>query len=249
MGCYSQWQSMERREMKHTFAFIVLLLTTMSMMAQTEPEYRLELGAGAGLVTYEGDYNDNLLRGMKPMGEIVAKYKLNPRMAWAMSVGYAKLSGTSAKANTWYPATAASQAEYSTSLIDVVIRYEYNFLPFGTGHEYYGAKPFTPFIAIGLGVTYANADATLSGQHYKHSKAAGQLPLGIGVKYKAGNRWNLAAEWSMHFTGNDLLDGVEDPYGIKSSGLFKNTDCYSAFTVTLTYDLWAKCRTCHNDRE
>ena len=46
-----------------------------------------------------------------------------------------------------------------------------------------------------------------------------------------------------------MLDGVKDPYGIKSSGLFKNTDCYSQLRVSLTYDLWAKCKTCHNDRD
>jgi hypothetical protein len=53
----------------------------------------------------------------------------------------------------------------------------------------------------------------------------------------------------MHFTTSDRLDGVKDPYGIESSGLFKNTDCYSTLQVTLTYDLWAKCKTCNNDRD
>jgi hypothetical protein len=53
----------------------------------------------------------------------------------------------------------------------------------------------------------------------------------------------------IHFTGSDKLDGVTDPYGIKSSGLFKNTDSYSTLLVTLSYDIWAKCKTCHNDRD
>jgi site-specific recombinase XerD len=44
-------------------------------------------------------------------------------------------------------------------------------------------------------------------------------------------------------------DGVKDPYGVKSSGLFKNTDCYSVVQVALTYDIWAKCKTCNNDRD
>jgi hypothetical protein len=75
------------------------------------------------------------------------------------------------------------------------------------------------------------------------------VPLGGGVKYKIGDRLNLAVEWTMHFTNSDKLDGVEDPYGIKSSGLFKNTDCYSQLRMTVTYDFWAKCKTCHNDRD
>ena len=75
------------------------------------------------------------------------------------------------------------------------------------------------------------------------------MPIGVGVKYKLGDRLNLTAEWMMHFSGSDKLDGMKDPYGIKSSGPFKNTDCYSTLQLSLTYDLWTKCKTCHNDRD
>ena len=73
------------------------------------------------------------------------------------------------------------------------------------------------------------------------------VPIG-GVKYKVASRVNMALEWTMHFTTSDKLDGISDPYGIKSSGMFKNTDCYSYLRLSVSYDLWAKCRTCHNDR-
>jgi hypothetical protein len=140
-------------------------------------------------------------------------------------------------------------ADFNTSLVDVSVRYEYNFWPFGTGREYYGAKKLTPFIALGLGASIANAKLTQDGIQTKSSSVAGQLPIGLGVKYKMGARLNLAVEWMMHFTAGDKLDGIKDPYGIESSGLFKNTDCYSMLGLTLTYDLWAKCKTCHNDRD
>lgn len=51
----------------------------------------------------------------------------------------------------------------------------------------------------------------------------------------------------MHLTQSDWLDGVKDPYYIKSSGLFKNTDCYSTLLVTLTYSFWPKCSTCNKE--
>ena len=60
-------------------------------------------------------------------------------------------------------------------------------------------------------------------------------------------RVNVGVEWTMHFSLSDKLDGVADPYGIESSGLFKNTDCYSALLVTLSYSFSAKCRTCNKD--
>jgi hypothetical protein len=226
--------------MKLIAALIGLLFLTTAVRAQDEPEYRLELGAGAGLMSYEGDFGGSILKGARPMGELVAKYKPNPRMAWGMNVALGTLKGSSTNSDTYYPGIAEQPVSFKTTVVDVAVRYEYNFWPFGTGREYRGAQRLTPFIAIGLGLTFAKADKSV---------AAGQMPIGLGVKYKLADRWNLTGEWTMHFTGSDRLDSVVDPYGIKSTGLFKNTDCYSVLCVTVAYDLWAKCRTCHNDRD
>ena len=40
----------------------ILLLAAVGAKAQTEPEYRLELGGGVGLLTYLGDFNTNLMK-------------------------------------------------------------------------------------------------------------------------------------------------------------------------------------------
>ena len=210
------------------------------MAAQDEPEYRMEIGGGLALTAYEGDFNGNLLRQLQPMAGAVAKYKMNPRMAWAASLRYGQLKGSSANVETWYPQLAANPIEFTSKVVDFDIRYEYNFWPFGTGREYHGAQPFTPFIALGAGIVWAKPDKQV---------VALQTPIGFGVKYKVANRVNLSAEWMMHFSGSDKIDGVKDPYGIKSTGLFKNTDCYSSLQVTTTYEFMEKCKTCHNDRD
>ena len=219
--------------------FSVLLSTiTVGLSAQADPEYRAELGGGIGLVSYQGDFNGNLFKDVQPMFTILGRYKFNPRMALAMNISIGKIKGTSRNAKTYYPLT--EEIEFNHGLVDVGFRYEYNFWPYGTGREYRGAQRLTPYIYIGLGATFVKPEKT---------EVAVNLPVGAGVKYKVGERVNLALEWTMHFTGSDMLDGVKDPYGIKSSGLFKNTDCYSHLRMSLTYDLWAKCKTCHNDRD
>jgi len=225
---------------KSVLIILGLWLTLTGLHAQDEPEYRMALGGGAGLVAYEGDFNGHLLKGLQPMGALTAKYRLNPRMTWAANLGIGRLKGSSANADTWYPSLASSGLTFSTMLTYVDLRYEYNFWAFGTGREYLGARPFTPFIALGGGLAFA---------HPHKSVVAFQMPIGLGVKYKLADRLNLSAEWMMHFSGSDQLDGIADPYGIKSSGLFKNTDCFSTLQVTLTYDVWAKCKTCNNDRD
>jgi hypothetical protein len=220
-----------------SFVICHLSLST-SATAQTEPEYRLELGAGVGMVTYLGDFNSQLLKNPQPMFSLLAKYKPSPRSAIAASVGYGTLKGSSANEPTYYP--DVKDYSFKTNIVDVGVRMEYNFWPFGTGQEYRGAQRLTPYILIGIGAVIAKPDKTEVGI---------SVPIGGGIKYKAGQRWNMALEWAMHFSGNDRLDGKEDPYGIKRSGLFKNTDCYSQLRLSLTYDLWAKCKVCHNDRD
>ena len=220
------------------FSFLILFASP--AFAQDDPEYRMEVGGAIGLAAYQGDFGGALFKQMQPMGSLVAKYKMNPRMAWAANLGFGKLKGRSDATPTWYPDYADAPIEFSTSLTNFDVRFEYNFWAFGTGREYRGARPLAPFIAFGMGLCFANCDGTAVGF---------EMPLGFGVKYKLADRLNLTAEWTMHLTGTDKLDGVSDPYGIKSSGLFKNTDCYSLLQVALTYDIWAKCKTCHNDNE
>lgn len=219
------------------FLILPLLMVVIASFAQEDPEYKLELGGGIGTVTYLGDFNGNLTTEMQPWGTVMAKYRMNPRMSVGLSIGLGQLKGTSANVSTWYP---EGPYEFSKRVMDVSSRYEYNFWAFGTGREYRGARRLAPFIALGLSVT--SYGGTKSGM-------TANLPLGAGLKYKMGERLNLTAEWRIHFTMSDYLDDVRDPYGIESSGMFKNTDCFSVIQVSLTYDLWAKCKTCHNDRD
>ena len=214
---------------------------TLNANAQNQPEYRLEIGGGIGALTYLGDFNGNLFKEIQPMGSILAKYRFDPRMALALNMSYGQLKGSSSNAKTYYP--DITYYSFKTSLVDVGLRYEYNFWPYGTGEEYRGAKRLTPYIYIGMGMTIAKPNTTNT------TEMAMNIPLGGGVKYKIGDRLNLGVEWTIHFSTSDLLDGVKDPYGIKSSGMFKNTDCYSQLRVSVTYDLWAKCKTCHNDND
>lgn len=208
-------------------------------LAQSDYQYRMEIGAGVGVVTYQGDLGGSLTKNMQPMASVVLRRVFNPYMALKFSAAYGKLKGSSADSNTYYPDYAASQYRFNKTLVDAGVTYEYNFWPYGTGQDYRGAKRFTPFIFAGLGATYAGGEG--------NSAFTANVPIGLGVKYKVGKRLNVALEWAEHFSMSDKLDGVKDPYGIKSSGLFKNTDCYSAIQITLTYSFMPKCRTCHNE--
>lgn len=227
--------------MRKAAAIILGLALATSAKAQTDDQYLMEVGAGVGLVAYEGDFNGSPLSGMQPMGTAILRRIFNPYMGLKLSASYGKLKGQSDNVDTYYPTYQQTTYEFDNTLVDVSLVYEYNFWPYGTGRDYRGAKRLTPYVFGGIGATYVTGGGD--------NVFTANVPIGLGVKYKLGQRLNLGLEWAMHFSLSDKLDGVEDPYAIKSSGLFKNTDCYSALQLTLTYSFMAKCRTCHNADE
>ncbi len=218
----------------------LLLASTMAAHAQWDDEYRMEIGGGVGMVSYEGDFNGNIFGNMQPMATILVRRIFNPYMGLAASLSYGTLKGDSRKVNTYYPEWQQPM-KFSHKMADLGIRYEYNFWPYGTGLDYRGAKRVTPFVFLGVGGSYVDAS--------QKKVFAANIPIGVGVKYKVATRLNLGVEWAMHFTFSDKLDGVVDPYLIKSTGAFKNRDCFSALQLTLTYSFMAKCRTCNNDKD
>lgn len=229
--------------MKKTL-YIVLTALPLSIAsvpanAQTDYEYRMEIGGGVGLMAYEGDFNGSILHNMQPSASLMLRRVINPYMDLRLAASYGKLKGSSKDVKTYMPQYQDTQYDFSTTLVDLSATYEYNFWPYGTGNDYRGAQRLTPFIFAGIGTTYAS---TPTGNVF-----TANLPLGLGIKYKVAPRLNLGIEWAMHFSLNDKLDGIADPYGIQSTGMFKNTDCFSALQLTLTYSFMPKCRTCHND--
>ncbi|RRD00293.1 DUF6089 family protein [Prevotella sp. OH937_COT-195] len=216
-----------------------VLLFSLTTWAQEDEEYRMEIGAGAGVTGYLGDFNSSLAKNIQPSATAVMRRYFNPYMGLKAQAGYGKIKGKAADAGTYYPEFDGSGYEFDNTLVNFDITYEYNFWPYGTGREYRGARPLTPFIALGLGGTFVKGK--------EKNNFTANLPLGVGVKYKIAPRLNLGIEWAMHFSLSDELDGAKDPYMVKSSGAFKNTDCYHTLQVTLTYSFMPKCRTCHND--
>lgn len=225
--------------MRKGLVTLLMLCATLTASAQQDDEYLMEIGGGVGMVAYQGDFNGKITSGMQPAGAIVWRRLLNPYMGFRVTGMMGKLKGDATRVETYYPDETTRAYSFDRSLTDVSVTYEYNFWPYGTGRDYRGAKRITPFVFGGIGATY------VSGGEKKVFTA--NVPIGLGIKYKLKERLNVGLEWSMHFSLSDELDGMADPYGIKSSGAFKNTDCYSGLMLTLTYSFKSKCRTCNND--
>lgn len=226
--------------MRKLLLVLMVLLPAARMSAQDDPQYRMEIGAGVGMVSYEGDFNGNVLKNMQPMFSALWRYNFDPYKDLRLSATYGKLKGSSKDVDTYYPVYATEEYSFNRNLLDVSLVFEYNFWPYGTGRDYRGAKRLTPYIYGGIGATSASGGGS-------KSVFTANVPIGLGVKYKLNERMNLGLDWGIHFSLSDELDGVKDPYQVKSSGMFKNTDCYSMLQLTLTYSFKAKCRTCNKE--
>lgn len=226
--------------MRKLLLMLMVLLPAARMSAQDDPQYRMEIGAGVGMVSYEGDFNGNVLKNMQPMFSALWRYNFDPYKDLRLSATYGKLKGSSKDVDTYYPDYATEEYSFNRNLLDVSLVFEYNFWPYGTGRDYRGAKRLTPYIYGGIGATSASGGGS-------KSVFTANVPIGLGVKYKLNERMNLGLDWGIRFSLSDELDGVKDPYQVKSSGMFKNTDCYSMLQLTLTYSFKAKCRTCNKE--
>lgn len=225
---------------RNLLLLMMLMLMGMKASAQDDPQYRMEIGVGVGTMAYEGDFNGNVFSQMQPMAAVVGRYNFDPYKDLRLNIGFGKIKGSSDKVDTYYPDYANSQPySFSHTLVDASLVFEYNFWPYGTGRDYRGAKRLVPYVFGGLGVTYVKGK--------DKNVFTANVPIGFGAKYKINERLNVGVDWTIHFSLSDELDGVKDPYLVKSSGAFKNTDCYSMLQVSLTYSFSAKCKTCNKE--
>lgn len=225
--------------MKYLLLLLAFAASFSASAQQDENFYRLELGAGIGMGNTFSDVKSKMGLG----AAAIARFPLNPRMAVKAQFTYSMMKGETNGVKNFYPANpdvmGNERLNYAVSdgIYDLSAIYELHFLPYGYIRDYKGNYRIVPYIQGGIGLTYGPAGKAFSPN----------IPLGIGLKYKAAPRLNLGLDWLVHFTLNDKLDGLKDPLGIKSKG-FRNKDHYSVLTLTLTYDLNPRCPTCNRDR-
>lgn len=208
------------------------IMTTYST-AQTELEYKMEIGGMAGTSTYIGDANyTGFYKNINMGGGVIARYNLNPRAALKFNVGYGGISGD--VSNVAYPDEIDREnLKFSKSLFDFGCQYEMNFWAYGTGNSYKNTHRLVPYIQLGLGFTAASGTFSIN------------IPVGFGIKYKIAPRVNVGLDWTVRLSMTDKIDGIEDPYRIKS-GFMKNKDSYCWTMVYVSYDFMPKLRKCNN---
>ena len=211
-------------------------------LAQEDAEFRMEIGGGLGSSFYLGDVNDQMYKNQRLAAKALWRYLFDHHNALKVQLTAGGIKGKGDARQDFLPSSgqggestsAAYVYDFSGTLVDLGCMYELNFWPYGYYSGYMGYKRLTPFLQLGMGMTYSSVSESV----------AMNIPLGLGLKYRLGKRVNLTFDWAVHFGLSDRLDGLKDPRGITSEA-FKNKDSYCTTMLTLTYNFAPICPNCN----
>lgn len=227
------------RYLSHTarcIAAACALVVMFGAQGQNAP-YKFDLGVELGMSGYLGEANtSNLMAHPGFDGELSFRYIGDARWAIRGIFSTFGLSGDSADMTNVLPGGATYK--FSSQVYDLSARGEFNFFAYGIGETYKRLRRWSPYLTLGVGVALASVEG--------HTYVAPTLPMGLGIKYKVAQRWNLALEFTMTKAFNDHFDGpaLAQLNGIKTA-FYKNTDWYSRLTIGISYEFGERCETCH----
>lgn len=216
-------------------AFTLTFLGTFAS-AQTAP-YKFDFGAALGMSGYIGDANtSNPFKKPGITADLRGAYIIDTRWQIRGLLSMMSLSGNTDNLKNVLPFD--ERYEFKSQVFDLSCRGEFNFFPYGIGESYKRLKRWTPFLAVGIGVSLASSNG---------NTAAGlSIPMTFGFKFKLKPRINLFAEFSMTKVFNDHIDSKElaDLNHIKTD-FYKSTDWFSRIAFGITYEFGKRCETCH----
>ncbi len=199
----------------------VLLIGSVSVYSQKNAN----VGIFAGTSYYMGDINPNrhFYRPALSLGGFY-RYNIHSRVAVRANAYYAQLSGNDLDfPDQLHPDRPATPASFNTSLLDMSLQVEYNFMPYTPN---VADHAFTPYISTGI------AAALILTTDRSATNLVG-LPFGLGIKMNISEKVTAGAEWSFRKTFNDRIDGIENPSGVQS--VIHNNDWYSFIGIFITY--------------
>jgi opacity protein-like surface antigen len=212
--------------MKRILLLCLFVILTKVFLGQS----KTEIGFNFGTAYYQGDINHSKLFYSPSLAYgLIVKYNFNNHLSAGINGKYGKLSGNDSDFSN--PENQLRGASFSSTLIDVSILFEFNFLPYtSSGYIKKNKNRFAPFIFIGLGGNYIFSSGGFENPI--------TIPFGLGIKYNIFERFTLGLEWSYRKTFNDQIDGVINIQDDQNTPVIHNNDWYSFCQVFLTYKLF-----------
>ena len=200
------------------FLPFVLLLFSLNISAQEG----FEAGGWLGISHYFGDLNTNLRLDHPGLaGGLGVRYNFNTRVSTKLHVNTGTVQAYDSESPNIYE--RARNVHFKSKVADIALQMEFNFLEYIHGSKDNG---WTPYLFLGLGVSYFNPQAKLDGQWYdlrplgtegqfkgeEYYTVAGGWVYGAGLKIDLSYEWSLNIDLSARRLFTDYLDDVSTVY-------------------------------------
>ncbi len=212
---------------------VLSLMVLMCVFVAKAQTYRMELGINVGYSSYLGDASSSFLQNPQPAYGLLARYNFNRRFVLKADLGLAGIAGSTIGEGNLY--VKGEEFRFDRKLADAALELEFNFYEFGAPDYLPGASRISPYVLAGIGACAFKTD---------HQEIACCIPVGLGIKYKCGERFNIGFEASCRFSLSDRLDYAEnhrfqldDPW-VAQSYWNKNKDAYPMLKLYISYDLF-----------
>lgn len=215
--------------MRRRLAIATLVLLPALLWGQRQDLLgRSELTLGGGGMFYIGDLNDqSALTLPQGAGTLGWKVRLDNRWSLRLQASYGRVSSGDKDC------IELRNLRFRSDILEVGLLGEFNFAAFGNGPK---ERPWTPYLFGGVAVFHYNPKAPVTeadgavrwvalqplgteGQYnpnianrrpYRLTQVC--VPFGVGVKWRLGKHFSLAAEYGFRKTWTDYLDDVSTTY-------------------------------------
>lgn len=192
---------------RSVFTIIFLFAVTM-LFGQRETEVGLHLG----VATYQGDLSVGPFntKEVNPALGVVYRKLFTPRLALRANAIWARISGNDVDFGR-----TDRGLEFQSGLLEFAIQGEWH--PMGRArftNQGFFTRAFSPFIAVGAGLTFGGADVdvvTPNGTYRNEAEEVSSffvLPVNIGLRLDISETWTVTVDAGARATFSDLLDGV-----------------------------------------
>lgn len=186
---------------------------------------KMEVGAGIGYFTYQGELNEDPLNTSLwgTAGQLFLRKNFNKAFSMRVSVAYGTVYGDDKYADL--EATQRRRLNFRSRLFDASLVGELHFLRGKRGNNW------QPYVFGGLGIFNFNPEAIYENEWYELQPfgtegqgLAGYLgkepykltqmnvPLGLGLTYRINALWSIGFEASTRLTFTDYIDDVSAYY-------------------------------------
>jgi len=193
-----------------------------------------ELGGANKIGSTSFSLRDFDIKAVRPAVQIGYIYRFSEYFAWRSSFDYQWLSGNDKYTSEIFRRNRNLNFRTATYGLSSSLVFLYEIKQKGHHYNLRGVKGWrwwavTPYIQAGIGGIYFNSKGNLNGSWYplrplctegqgivatrkKYSPVQFVIPLGIGIRFKIGQQWEIGLEYDQTITFTDYLDDVSTTY-------------------------------------